>query len=163
CRPAPISPSPAICMKPHKSMLNYNPAWRQVLQIALIVIPLMVVMQFLEELKVLEKVSRRLEKVVSVIGISGAGALPLLVGLTLGLAYGAGMIIKCGKEGKLTKREMVLIITFLSLNHSLFEDVLLFVAIGAQGTVLQVIRMTVAILITVGLAKMLKTDDHESG
>jgi hypothetical protein len=74
-------------------------AGRQVLQIALIVIPLMVVMQFLEELKVLEKISRRLERVVSVIGISGAGALPLLVGLTLGLAYGAGMIIKYGKDG----------------------------------------------------------------
>ena len=134
------------------------------LQIALIVIPLMVVMQFLEELKVLEKVSRRLERVVSVIGISGAGALPLLVGMTLGLAYGAGMIIKYGKEGKLTHREMILIITFLSLNHSLFEDVLLFVAVGAQGTVLQVIRMVVAILVTATLARFLapESDLQES-
>ena len=135
-------------------------ASRQVLQIALIVIPLMVVMQFLEELNILKKVSRHLEKVVSVIGISGAGALPLLVGMTLGLAYGAGMIIKYGKDGKLTHREMVLIITFLSLNHSLFEDVLLFVAIGAQGTVLQVIRMVAAILATALLARFLKPDVH---
>ena len=132
-------------------------AGQQVLQIALIVIPLMVVMQFLEELKMLGKISHRLEKVVSIIGISGAGALPLLVGLTLGLAYGAGMIIKYGKEGKLTQREMVLIITFLSLNHSLFEDVLLFVAIGAQGTVLQVVRMTVAVVLTATLARFLKS------
>ena len=131
-------------------------AGRQVLQIALIVIPLMVVMQFLEELKILEKVSRRLERVVSVIGISGAGALPLLVGLTLGLAYGAGMIIKYGKEGKLTQREMVLIITFLSLNHSLFEDVLLFVAVGAHGMVLQVVRMVIAVSVTAVLARFLK-------
>ena len=131
-------------------------AGHQVFQIALIVIPLMVVMQFLEELNILKKVSRHLEKVVSVIGISGAGALPLLVGLTLGLAYGAGMIIKYGKDGKLTHREMVLIITFLSLNHSLFEDVILFVAIGAQGTVLQVVRMVAAILITASLARFLK-------
>ncbi len=132
-------------------------AGRQVLQIALIVIPLMVVMQFLEELKVLEKISRHLERVVSVVGISGAGALPLLVGLTLGLAYGAGMIIKYGKEGKLSQREMVLIITFLSLNHSLFEDVLLFVAIGAQGTVLQVIRMIVAVVLTASLARFFRS------
>ncbi len=135
-------------------------AGRQVLQIALIVIPLMVVMQFLEELNILKKVSRHLEKVVSVLGISGAGALPLLVGMTLGLAYGAGMIIKYGKDGKLTHREMILIITFLSLNHSLFEDVLLFVAIGAQGTVLQVIRMAAAILVTATLARFLKPDAH---
>jgi len=133
-------------------------AGRQVLQIALIVIPLMVVMQFLEEFNILKKVSRHLEKVVSVIGISGAGALPLLVGMTLGLAYGAGMIIKYGKDGKLTHREMILIITFLSLNHSLFEDVLLFVAIGAQGTVLQIIRMVAAIVVTALLARFLKPD-----
>ncbi|MCD6268711.1 MAG: nucleoside recognition protein, partial [Deltaproteobacteria bacterium] len=133
-------------------------AGRQVLQIAIIVIPLMVAMQFLEELKILEKVSRRLEKVVSVIGISGAGALPLLVGMTLGLAYGAGMIIKYGRDGKLTQREMILIITFLSLNHSLFEDVLLFVAIGAQGTILQIIRMVVAVSFTAALARFIKPE-----
>ncbi len=133
-------------------------AGHQVLQIAVIVIPLMVAMQFLEELRILEKVSRRLEKVVSVIGISGAGALPLLVGMSLGLAYGAGMIIKYGREGKLTQREMVLIIAFLSLNHSLFEDVLLFVAIGAQGTLLQVIRMVVAVSFTAALARFLKPE-----
>ena len=133
-------------------------AGRQVLQIAAIVIPLMVAIQFLEEFKILEKVSRRLEKVVSVIGISGAGALPLLVGMTLGLAYGAGMIIKYGKDGKLSRREMILIITFLSLNHSLFEDVLLFVAIGAQGTILQLIRMATAIICTAMLARLLKSE-----
>lgn len=131
-------------------------AGRQVLQIALIVIPLMVVMQFLEELKILEKISRPLGRVLRFIGISGAGAMPLLVGMTLGLAYGAGMIIKYGQEGKLAKSEMVLIITFLSINHSLFEDVLLFVAVGANGTVIQVLRMVVAIVITASMARILK-------
>jgi hypothetical protein len=130
-------------------------AGRQVFQIGLIVIPLMVAMQFLEELKVLEKVSRLLEKPVSLIGLSGAAALPLVVGMSLGLAYGAGMIIKYSRDGKLTHREMVLTITFLSLNHSLFEDVLLFVAIGARGTVLQIIRMTAAIVVTALLARLL--------
>ncbi len=134
-------------------------AGRQVLQIGLIVIPLMVVMQFLEELNVLEKVSRRLEKTVARLGLSGAAALPLVVGMSLGLAYGAGMIIKYSRDGKLTRREMVLIITFLSLNHSLFEDVLLFVAVGAQGTILQVVRMAAAVLVTILLARVLPGDN----
>jgi len=130
-------------------------AGRQVLQIGMIVVPLMVVMQFLEELKILEKVSRGLEKPVSWLGLSGAAALPLVVGMSLGLAYGAGMIIKYSRDGRLTHREMILTITFLSLNHSLFEDVLLFVAIGAQGTILQGIRMTAAIAVTILLARLL--------
>ena len=133
-------------------------AGRQVLQIGLIVVPLMVAMQFLEELKVLERVSRWLEKPVSLIGLSGAAALPLVVGMSLGLAYGAGMIIKYSRDGKLTHREMVLTITFLSLNHSLFEDVLLFVAVGAQGTVLQVVRMAAAVVVTALLARILPAE-----
>lgn len=76
-------------------------AGQQVFQIALIVIPLMVAIQFLEELRVLEKISKKLGKIVGLIGISGAGAMPLLVGMTLGLAYGAGMIVKYSKDGKL--------------------------------------------------------------
>ncbi len=137
---------------------GFTGAGRQVLQIGLIVVPLMVAMQFLEELKVLERVSRWLEKPVSLIGLSGAAALPLVVGMSLGLAYGAGMIIKYSRDGKLTHREMVLTITFLSLNHSLFEDVLLFVAVGAQGTVLQVVRMAAAVVVTALLARILPAE-----
>ncbi|MBW1645711.1 MAG: hypothetical protein JRJ56_05200, partial [Deltaproteobacteria bacterium] len=128
---------------------------RQVWHIALIVVPLMVVMQFLEELRVLEWLAARLARVVRFIGLSGHAAFPLVVGLTLGLAYGAGLIIHSSRQGVLNRREMVLIITFLSINHSMFEDTLLFVAIGANGWLLLAIRFVVATAFTALLARLL--------
>jgi len=127
----------------------------QVWHLALIVVPLMVGMQILDDLRILEKVSIQLEKVVRFLGISGAGAFPLVIGLVFGLAYGAGMIIHYARQGQLSRRELVLIVTFLSLNHSVFEDTLLFVAIGANGFLILFIRFAAAIIITALLNKLL--------
>ncbi len=130
----------------------------QVWHLALIVVPLMVGMQILDDLRILEKVSIQLEKVVRFLGISGAGSFPLVVGLVFGLAYGAGMIIHYARQGQLSRRELLLIITFLSINHSVFEDTLLFVAIGANGLLILFIRFAAAIMVTVLLNKLLPQD-----
>jgi len=131
----------------------------QVWHLALIVVPLMVGMQILDDLRILEKVSIQLEKVVRFLGISGAGSFPLVIGLVFGLAYGAGMIIHYARQGQLSRRELLLIITFLSINHSVFEDTLLFVAIGANGFLILFIRFAAAIIITVLMNKLLPPDE----
>ncbi|MBN2333381.1 MAG: nucleoside recognition protein [Deltaproteobacteria bacterium] len=125
---------------------------KQVWQIALIVVPLMVGMQILEDLQILHRVAVRLEKVVRYIGLSGRGAFPLVVGLVFGLAYGAGLIIHSARRGQLGKDELILIMTFLSINHAVFEDTLLFVAIGANGPLLLVIRFIISLAVTALLA-----------
>ncbi len=53
--------------------------------------------------------------------------------------------------------EMVLIIIFISLKPSLFEDVLLFVTIGARGMVRQIIRMVVELVLTAALPQVFKS------
>ena len=130
----------------------------QVWHLALIVVPLMLGMQILDDLRILEKVSIQLEKVVRFLGISGAGAFPLVIGLVFGLAYGAGMIIHYARQGQLSRRELLLIVTFLSINHSVFEDTLLFVAIGANGFLILFIRFAAAIMVTALLNKLLPRD-----
>ena len=131
----------------------------QVWHLALIVVPLMVGMQILDDLHILNKVSTHLEKVVRFLGISGAGSFPLVIGLVFGLAYGAGMIIHYARQGQLSRRELLLIVTFLSINHSVFEDTLLFVAIGANGFLILFSRFTAAIIITVFMNKLLPPDE----
>ncbi len=130
----------------------------QVWNLAVIVVPLMVGMQILDDLKVLEKIAGQLGRVVRYLGISGQGAFPLVIGLTFGLAYGAGMIIHYARQGDMSRRELVLIITFLCVNHSVFEDTLLFVAIGANGVLILLVRFAAAILITFLLNKLLPRD-----
>ena len=65
------------------------------------------------------------------------------------------MIIHYARQGQMTRRELVLIITFLCVNHSVFEDTLLFVAIGANGLLILLVRFAAAILITFLLNKLL--------
>ena len=80
--------------------------------------------------------------------MSQESAFPLLIGLTFGLSYGAGVIIQSSKEGNLSKKDLVLLIVFLASCHAIFEDTLIFVAVGANGWILFAARLFAAILVT---------------
>lgn len=113
-----------------------------------IVIPLMIFIEILKAFNILEKITGWLHWTVKPFGMPPAAVFPLLVGLTFGLVYGAGLIIQAAKEGTLEKRDLYLISLFLIINHSAIEDTLLFVAIGAKGLILLAFRFTASIIIT---------------
>ncbi len=117
-------------------------------QIAIIVIPIMIVMEALKEANLLDKVTQRLAWTVKPFRMSSAAVFPLLAGLAFGLVYGAGMIIQAASEGSLNKRDLYLISLFLVINHSVFEDTLLFVAIGANGWLILTFRFLASVIIT---------------
>ncbi|WP_352418401.1 nucleoside recognition domain-containing protein [Proteiniborus sp.] len=119
-----------------------------VLNIAKIVIPLMIVIQILKDLDILGKLSLRMKPLARFLGISEESTFPLIIGLILGLAYGAGVIINSAKEGNLNKKDLYLVVIFLVACHSVFEDTLLFVAIGANGWLLLGTRIIVALVLT---------------
>jgi hypothetical protein len=74
--------------------------------------------------------------------------LALVAGLTLGIVYGAGVIIKAGQEGNLSSRDLFLIALFLSTCHAVVEDTLLFVAVGGNFFWMLGTRLVIAILVT---------------
>lgn len=119
-----------------------------VLNIAIIVIPLMIVMQIAKDYKVLDYISGFLKPVTNFFNMSKESAFPLLIGLTFGLSYGAGVIIQSSKEGNLSKKDSVLLIVFLASCHAVLEDTLIFVAVGANGWILFGARLFAAILVT---------------
>ena len=67
-------------------------------------------------------------------------------GLFLGITYGAGIIIAEVKKGTLSKVDILYIGTFLMLCHSVIEDILLFVIFGANGWIILVIRVVMALV-----------------
>jgi len=69
----------------------------------------------------------------------------LIVGLILGITYGAGVLISEAKE--LNRKEIFFIATFLMICHSIIEDSLLFVIFGANFWILVIIRLLWAIII----------------
>lgn len=129
-------------------------------KVAVIVIPLMIVMQFFEELNLLDKISSVFAPFAKLLGISKHASLPLLAGFILGISYGGGVIIQSSRAGLLTKRDVYLVIIFLAACHSFFEDNLLFIAIGADPKILFVGRFLLALAITMVVSRLWKKEEE---
>ncbi len=127
---------------------------QNVLLMASILIPLMILMEFAKETNVLDTLTERTSGAMKYLGMSGQAAFPLIVGNVFGLAYGAGIIIESAKSGLLTWRDLFLVNIFLSLCHSIFEDTALFFAIGADLKIILVSRLILAIAITCALSRL---------
>lgn len=121
---------------------------KNLFEVAFIIILLMIVIEILKTFKVLDLITNILKPVSKFLGISDNSIFPLVIGLILGLSYGAGLIIKSSQDGELTKKDLYLLIIFLVACHSVFEDTLLFVAMGANGWMLLSIRTITAIVLT---------------
>ncbi|WP_432408762.1 nucleoside recognition domain-containing protein [Wukongibacter sp. M2B1] len=132
---------------------------KSVLNIAIIVFPLMIVMEIAKDLKILDKISELCEPLTKWMGVSKESAFPLAIGLVFGLAYGAGIIIQSAKEGNLDKRSLVLISIFLVCCHAVIEDTLIFAAVGANGFFLLTIRLITALILTVIISKRLPVQE----
>ncbi|TCS81810.1 nucleoside recognition domain-containing protein [Tepidibacillus fermentans] len=124
-------------------------------QIVIIVFPLMLAIQVLKDFHAIETISKWLEPLTRILGLSsGKTSVPLLAGLIFGLAYGAGVIIESAKEENLSKRDLYLLSIFLVASHAVIEDTLIFVPLGINVLYLLLIRVSVAFLITILTAKV---------
>ncbi|RXI48800.1 nucleoside recognition protein [Malaciobacter mytili] len=72
----------------------------------------------------------------------------LVVGIFLGITYGAGILIKEVESNTLNKEDIFFIGTFLMICHAIIEDTLLFLIFGADFTIIIFIRTLAAILIS---------------
>ncbi len=78
----------------------------------------------------------------------------ILVGIFLGITYGAGILINEVKSGNISKEDLFYIGTFLMICHAIIEDTLLFVIFGADFTMVLAIRTIAAIVLSYLLLKM---------
>ncbi|MEH6947169.1 nucleoside recognition domain-containing protein [Bacillus sp. JJ634] len=122
-----------------------------IVQLALIVIPLMIIIQIMKDKKWLEAFSRMLRPVMKVLGMKENAALPFATGLTIGLAYGAGVMIQAAKEEGVSKKDMTLAFIFLVACHAVVEDTLIFIPLGIPVLPLLIIRLVTAIVLTIAV------------
>jgi len=86
-----------------------------------------------------------------------------IVGITLGLSFGAGLLINEVKSGKVSKKDVFLSICFLSLAHSLIEDTLLVLLLGADIVAILWLRIVFAFVLVAIISRvMFKTDTKNS-
>ncbi|UFT98506.1 nucleoside recognition domain-containing protein [Radiobacillus kanasensis] len=138
-------------------------AFMGVVQLALIVIPLMVAMQFFRELGWMEKMSKQLAPFTKFLGMNKNTSMTLAAGLTLGLAYGAGLMIQAVKEDGVSRKDMTLALIFLVSCHAVVEDTLVFIPLGIPVLPLLLIRLATAILLTALIAWVWKKYESTPG
>jgi len=123
--------------------------------LALILIPVMVLVEYASHFRLLEKVSVYFSWLPRAFAMSPEAAFPLIVGMIIGVFYGAAVIIEYANQGILSKRDMMLCGVFLAINHSIFEDNLLFASMGANIVLIFPLRFLMAFFITQGFAAWL--------
>ncbi|WP_144512983.1 nucleoside recognition domain-containing protein [Bacillus sp. FJAT-22090] len=123
-----------------------------VLQLALIVIPLMIIIQILKDRNYLQKFSEKVAPFTKIIGIQPNASLTLVAGLIIGLAYGAGVMIQAVQEDGVSKKDATLAFIFLVACHAVVEDTLIFVPLGVPILPLFLIRLVTAFVLTIIVA-----------
>ena len=118
------------------------------LKIMIIITIVMVAIEILKALKILEWLNKRLYFFTRFLGISPQASFPLLIGIVIGITYGAGAILLSYKNKEMSKKDVILVSIFLCLCHAIFEDTLLFTALGANGLIIVPIKLLVASLAT---------------
>jgi hypothetical protein len=119
-----------------------------VFQLAMIVLPLMIGIQILKDLKWLDVFSKWMSPAIRGLGMKENTSTTLAAGLVFGLAYGAGVMIQAVEEDGVSNKDATLAFIFLAACHAVIEDTLIFVPLGIPVLPLLLIRLTMAIIIT---------------
>jgi len=115
-----------------------------------VLIPLMIGIEILLRYKVIEALADKMRFFCRLLGIGKDALLPLLVGLFLGVTYGAGAIAEMNRLRPLPKRDLALVGVFLFSCHSIIEATYLFAVAGANAFIVSFVRLAIAIGATVG-------------
>ena len=120
-----------------------------------IIIPLMIGLALLTDSHLLDLGVDYIQPVMQRLNLSSRAAFPLLAGFFLGIVFGSGVIISFANDGTLTKRDLILVLVFLGICHSIVEDTLIFAALGANWWVLVSCRFVLAALATFAVSFVL--------
>ncbi len=133
------------------------------LKLLLIIVPLVTVFEVLRYLPVFRRAGRAFDPLMHGMGLSRDAAVPLFTGIFLGIAYGAGIMIRVAQEKRLPRRELFLMGLFLATCHAVVEDTLVFVVLGANGWIILGVRIFIAVALTVLLARFWEKHRPEDG
>ncbi len=95
------------------------------------------------------------------LGINVKATSIIIVGTLLGLSYGGGLLIKEANTGELTKQDMLVTMAFLGLFHSVIEDTLLILLLGAHLSGVLWLRLAFAIMVTLLITYWLRRSRNQ--
>lgn len=121
--------------------------------IFVVIVALMTLLRLLRALGVERLMHALLAPVLRLIGIRREAANATVIGITLGISFGGGLLIREARSGRLTRRDVFLVMTLLGLGHSVIEDTLLVLLLGADLSGILWARLAFALLVVTLIAR----------
>lgn len=122
--------------------------------ILLILAALMALLRMLRAIGVERLLHLALDPLLRLTGIGRQAANITVIGVMLGITFGAGLLLREVRSGAIERRDVWLAMGFLGLAHSLIEDTLLILLIGADLSAILWARLVFAIVVIALLARL---------
>ena len=121
-----------------------------------VVMALLFVMRVLKRSGILNTFSEALKPILSILGINKEVIPMTVIGMSLGILYGGALIIKETEEKEIPAMDVFYAFVLMGLCHSLIEDSLLMISMGAHWSMVFIFRMIFALLVTFVVVKITK-------
>lgn len=102
------------------------------LMVQVLIIALLTLLKILRTLKFDKLICWLLRPILKLLGIGDSATNITLIGVTLGLSFGGALLIKEAESGDVKPIDVFAAMTFLGICHSLIEDTLLVMLLGAH-------------------------------
>ena len=122
--------------------------------IFIIVAVLVAVLEFLKAIGIESFLKKILIPPLRFFGISESSMNIIIVGMTIGLQFGGGILIKEVNSGKIDKQSVFLSILMINLVHAVIEDTLLMLAVGGHFSGVIFARIIFSLLISLVMFKI---------
>ena len=129
---------------------------KNLLSIFGVILGLLILMRILYAIKVIDLMNKILRPILKLIGIGPKASAITVIGLTMGLSYGGGLIINEAKNGSIGKEDIFYSLTLMGLCHSLIEDTLLMLLIGSSFNGIFWSRLIFAIVAMAGIVQIVR-------
>ena len=124
--------------------------------IQIVIIVLLFFLEFLKLIGIERLIRFLMNPFLKMLGISNDASTIIVVGLTIGLGFGGGLMIKDVRSGNVEPRDAVSALLFINLFHSLIEDTSLVMLLGPSLFIILFFRAIFVICVAYILISLIK-------
>ena len=123
--------------------------------IQVVIVILIAVLELLRWIGVEKLIQKLMDPILFFIGIGSRASTIVIVGLTLGLGFGGGLMIKEVRQGMIPVQAAVGSLVLINLYHSLFEDTAVMMLLGPSLFFILVVRGVFSLIMSYSIIKVL--------
>ena len=124
--------------------------------ILLIICILVISLNLLKAIGVEKLIRKLLEKPLKIMGISPSAINIIIVGLTIGIQFGGGLLIRDVKSGTINKQSILISLSLLNLVHAVIEDTILMTILGGHISGILFFRVIFSLVVVLGILFLYK-------